>query len=524
MSKHQASRNTNQVETPSRSMAKASQKERPTQVQKWDESNCKMRWKQVQNEMKACGKMRRSKSTKTSQETSEVEDLWSPETKDTDRRVSQQTSPKAYWSSWVFRTTMAINNRFSLSRRWSNKLQHEDDRVKNESYQQAKNPLGGSQLRHTEKSTEKSTETSTSQVLPTCHILTGMNSTKKSTKIPLKLPIESATRCRPSSLPRSRPRFYWSCLLRTTRKSTRWSPKRTSKDNNRVNVNYQSLLPARYILQSMRKRCTKAQESAGTHEFGKYKHLSKSLYVRCLLMRRDYTQCNWHIRLTAMTDAGSGSSHQCQVMRGSSQLPWRNRTMTYPEGSEIREWWSLGGWVRKSGYGDGITFRCFLVSLFSSSLLWITARYKWRWHWFLPSTNGGAVAPCARSAQRSPLSCSDRWWDLWVLTIAYVGWLFLRSSLFLSFSLVQFMQPRWSAPKERDNVMAARDCSRVMAILYSRLATRLRSLAIILPIHLFIITRVHICNCIPSITIRMPTRPNAGVRALTLIHGNKFKA
>jgi len=51
---------------------------------------------------------------------------------------------------------------------------------------------------------------------------------------------------------------------------------------------------------------------------------------------------------------------------------------------------------------------------------------------------------------------------------------------FLSFSLVQFMQHRRSAPKEGDNVTATRDCGQVMAILYSRLATRLRSRAIIL--------------------------------------------
>jgi len=37
-------------------------------------------------------------------------------------------------------------------------------------------------------------------------------------------------------------------------------------------------------------------------------------------------------------------------------------------------------------------------------------------------------------------------------------------------------------------VTATRDCGRVTALLYSRLATRLRSLAIILPIHLFTIT------------------------------------
>ena len=89
---------------------------------------------------------------------------------------------------------------------------------------------------------------------------------------------------------------------------------------------------------------------------------------------------------------------------------------------------------------------------------------------------------------------------------------------FLSFSLVRFMQPRRSAPKEGDNVTATCDCGRVTAILYSRLATRLGSLAIILPIHLFTINRVHICNHIPLITICMPIRPNAGVCASTTTH------
>ena len=51
------------------------------------------------------------------------------------------------------------------------------------------------------------------------------------------------------------------------------------------------------------------------------------------------------------------------------------------------------------------------------------------------------------------------------------------------FSLVRFIQLRRSAPKEGDNVTAARDPGRVMAMQYSRLATSLTSLAIILPIH-----------------------------------------
>jgi len=68
---------------------------------------------------------------------------------------------------------------------------------------------------------------------------------------------------------------------------------------------------------------------------------------------------------------------------------------------------------------------------------------------------------------------------------------------FLSVSFVQCMQPRRSAPKEGDNIMATRDSGWVTAILYSLLATGLKSLTIILPIHLFTITRVHVCNHIP---------------------------
>jgi len=57
----------------------------------------------------------------------------------------------------------------------------------------------------------------------------------------------------------------------------------------------------------------------------------------------------------------------------------------------------------------------------------------------------------------------------------------------LSFSLVQSMQPTNSAPKLRDNVMVTCDCGYVITILYSRLAMRLWSVAIIIHIHLYLI-------------------------------------
>jgi len=59
---------------------------------------------------------------------------------------------------------------------------------------------------------------------------------------------------------------------------------------------------------------------------------------------------------------------------------------------------------------------------------------------------------------------------------------------FLLFTLVRLMQPTRSVPEERNNVTAARDQGRVMANLYSLLVTSLRSLAIILPIHLHILS------------------------------------
>ena len=58
----------------------------------------------------------------------------------------------------------------------------------------------------------------------------------------------------------------------------------------------------------------------------------------------------------------------------------------------------------------------------------------------------------------------------------------------------------------------------VTAILYSQLATRGRSPAIILHIHLFTITRVHLCHWIPIIIILMPMKPNIGVHVLTMCH------
>jgi len=93
-----------------------------------------------------------------------------------------------------------------------------------------------------------------------------------------------------------------------------------------------------------------------------------------------------------------------------------------------------------------LLFLCFLLFsslLFSSFLLWISARYKWRRHGFLPPANGGGVSPCTGSTERSPLSCTDRLWDLWVRTIAYVERLFDYS---LSFPFIPFSCTGFGSP------------------------------------------------------------------------------
>jgi len=180
--------NAKQVETRSKSNHEAGQKERPKQLQKWDES----KWK---NETK------QAKSTKTSQKTSEVEDLRNPETKAAKSRVGQQRSPK---STEVHKSTeprRQSTTDLSLSRRWSNELQ--------------KGGWPCQKMRPTDKpnahrdaiywDAPRSQPGSLSRSQPA--------RPTKSTKILLKPPIERATRSRLWSLP-NRSRFYWSLLSR----------------------------------------------------------------------------------------------------------------------------------------------------------------------------------------------------------------------------------------------------------------------------------------------------------------------
>jgi len=151
-------------------------------------------------------------------------------------------------------------------------------------------------------------------------------------------------------------------------------------------------------------------------------------------------------------------------------------------------YWSDGCWsmvlVRKLRYGDGITFRCYLVSLFSS-LLWNSAWYKWRQHRLLPPVNGCGVSLWAICAERSPLCWTNCYRDLSFRKSAYAAGMYNASFPYLSFSNLRCMQPRRCAPTEWDNVMVTGDCGQEMATPYRWLATRRRSLVIIWPIHIY---------------------------------------
>jgi len=61
-----------------------------------------------------------------------------------------------------------------------------------------------------------------------------------------------------------------------------------------------------------------------------------------------------------------------------------------------------GTWAKKSRYGDEVNLDVFYCLFLSSSLLWISARYKWRRHGFLSPATGGGVSLYAGSAEMSP--------------------------------------------------------------------------------------------------------------------------
>jgi len=92
----------------------------------------------------------------------------------------------------------------------------------------------------------------------------------------------------------------------------------------------------------------------------------------------------------------------------------------------------------------------------------------------------GGVSLCAGSAEWLPYS-TDRLWDLWVCTFAYIERLF---GCFLSTLVRVYAAQGGSAPNEGDNVTARLHVLCLgpgnTSFIYSRLATSLRSLAIIL--------------------------------------------
>ena len=139
--------------------------------------------------------------------------------------------------------------------------------------------------------------------------------------------------------------------------------------------------------------------------------------------------------------------------------PWRIPSMTYAVIYGLWEWMVGEVFVQ---FGSGNIEGGSLLDVFlclSSLLLFFesqpgTNSVGTGFYHLQSQSGGGGFSPCAGSARRSPLSCTDRLWDIWVRTIAYVGWLFHSLFPFPSFLLYWLWQPRRSAPKERDNVTA----------------------------------------------------------------------
>jgi len=216
----------------------------------------------------------------------------------------------------------------------------------------------------------------------------------------------------------------------------------------------------------------------------------------------------------ATNDAGSRSSHWCQVTIGSSTTLTIS-TKTYAEIKAMGVM-VVGAWVRKlkyrgrdhfwmfSHFSALLFFSCLDLGPVQMVLAWVFTTRQWRWSFPMHQMRRKVAIELYQSVAGRKIS--------------YECVRSRNAHCFLPFPFLfscTVMHPRWSAPKVGDNVTVTRDCGRVTVIVCSRLATRLSSLAIFIPIHLFTITRVHICNGIPLITIRMPTRPYAGVRALS---------
>jgi len=116
--------------------------------------------------------------------------------------------------------------------------------------------------------------------------------------------------------------------------------------------------------------------------------------------------------------------------------------------------WSMGLEVEIWRRDHFWMFSCFSLLFFSSldhgpvqmALARVFTTSQWRWSF-----------PVRQIRRKVAIERTDRLWDLWVRTIAYVGWLF--HSLFPVSSHLSYWlwQPRRSAPKERYNVTATCD-------------------------------------------------------------------
>jgi len=106
---------------------------------------------------------------------------------------------------------------------------------------------------------------------------------------------------------------------------------------------------------------------------------------------------------------------------------------------------------------DGVTLNVPSLSslLFALLLLWILAQYKWCWHGFLPPPE-----ICQLEMEFPHAPDPPNGYQMVLIGCGTYGFVHLRmlnSCFVVSFAfllLYGFMQPRGSAPKEGDNVMA----------------------------------------------------------------------
>jgi len=148
-------------------------------------------------------------------------------------------------------------------------------------------------------------------------------------------------------------------------KLTGWSPKRTSNDESMPSTDDYRLHD---ILSRACGSTAQSSESASALELGKYNHFRET-YVRCLRMRLHAIDV--YDRWSMITDGYE------RCLQG--RLKW----MPSHDYAEIRP--TVNEMHGQYGSGDmevSWSIGRFLVSLFSSSLLWILAWYKWRRHGF----------------------------------------------------------------------------------------------------------------------------------------------